>query len=87
MSAAPRKITVPSGFWIDHAERFERHPDLCRAIRVHGRYANLECTPEQLAFLKADAEFYADPDATDAPSWLRRSASATVYCINTGARP
>ena len=84
MSAATHKVTVPAGFWMDHAERFENHPDLCRALSVRGNYARIECTPAQLAFLKADATFYADPKATDAPVWLRRSASATLFCLGAG---
>lgn len=76
-------LTVSASFWMDHADRFARHPDLCRQISIRGNYARIECEPAQLAFLKADAAFYADPDATDCEPWLRRAAAATLFAIKT----
>lgn len=78
-----RKLTVSASFWLDHADRFAGHPDLCRQIGIRGDYARIECEPQQLAFLKADAEFYADPDATDCGRSLRRAAAATLFAIKT----
>ena len=76
-------LTVPASFWMDHADRFAGPPDLCTVRSLRDRYARIECTPEQLAFLKADATHYADPDATDCAAWLRKAASFTLFAINT----
>lgn len=78
-----QRLTIPASFWMDHADRFAGHTGLCAVLSLRDRYARIEGTPEQLAFLKADATHYADPDATDCAPWLRKAARFTLFAINT----
>jgi hypothetical protein len=78
--AATVTVRVPLAFWTDHQERMNP-VDTCREIRCSSRQATIEGSLAQIEFLRADAAFYADPDALDAGAGLRRSAAATVRAI------
>jgi hypothetical protein len=87
-NAAVYRLGVPSAFWRDHADRqpVDEGGSIARAIGVGARVTTIEATKDQINALWADAKFYADPDATDAEAWLRRSAAATVKAIEKQAR-
>ena len=76
---------VPTTFWADHEYR-QDGIDVCTVVKHGKRITTIEGTPEQVANLLSDAEYYADPVSArelraDGYGHLINSAQRTIEAL------
>lgn len=73
------QLYVPRAFWTDYSARFDEGTPT--AVRYTDQRVLIEGTPAEFAHFHADAVFYADDSMDACPSYLRRSATATLAAL------
>lgn len=73
------QVTIPRKYGLD---AIERGLDVGRVVKVTARQVTLDCTDEQLAELRSDAEYYADEAGwSDHARGYCRSARAALKAL------
>lgn len=70
------RLIVPASYWDDFSERspVDTPEQLAIEVRRAGNRVTIEANPEQLLYLKGDADFYAEGNTDDTPAAVLRGA-------------
>lgn len=75
-----KSIRIPQAFYVDHCERDLPAPQIDYRTKTHIYVFD----GDGMADLIADAEFYADAKATDAPAHIKQAAGHLLRAIERG---
>ena len=80
------RLTIPATYWDDYSERSPVDDSSQMAVEVKraGNRVTIEANAIQLAYLKGDADFYAQHNTDDTPvAVLRGAKRVAVLCAAT----
>ncbi len=70
------QITIPASYWDDYSDRspVDEPAQMAREIKRAGNRVTIEADAVQLAYLKGDADFYAQGNTDGSPAAVLRGA-------------